>query len=356
MSPTRRDAISQYLKAFSTLLAILTVVSAVSAGPKKAKKAPKRVEGISGQANVVLWSNPTNIRQRNLFSGPGGEQDSPQTSFTFVKEDLDGTSPKLIVLDQDGVKWKAKLGPEAQPETVATRLVWAVGYWADEDYFLPLLHVEGMPAHLHRGQNWIGPKGTIRDVRLERYLKDEKKVGNWKWRSNPFSGTRELNGLRVIMALINNWDVKNDNNAIYDETASDASKNGHRLVYSVSDLGASFGSGGRGWTLAKSRNNLKAYGRSKFVRKVGPQYVDFNVPTTPPFLFFFNLPEFILQRQMGWVCKHIPRADARWIGNLLAQLSPDQVRAAFRAAGYTPEEVEDFTKIVKGRIAELNKL
>jgi len=27
-----------------------------------------------------------------------------------------------------GVRWKVKLGKEAQPETSATRLLWAVGY------------------------------------------------------------------------------------------------------------------------------------------------------------------------------------------------------------------------------------
>jgi hypothetical protein len=44
------------------------------------------------------------------------------------------------------------------------------------------------------------------------------------------------------------------------------------------------------------------------------------------------------------------------MGQLLAQLSPEQVRDAFRAAGYTPDEVEGFSKVVEGRIAQLNKL
>ena len=35
------------------------------------------------------------------------------------------------------MKWRVKLGVEARPETVASRLVWAVGYYANEDYFLP---------------------------------------------------------------------------------------------------------------------------------------------------------------------------------------------------------------------------
>jgi len=345
------------LRSVTILLAIAALMSsAADATAKKGKKALKAEQAISGQAAHVLWFNPTDIQHRNLFFGPGGKQNSPTTPFTFIKEDLKGSSPKFIVRDQGGVKWKAKLGVEARPETVASRLVWAVGYFANEDYFVPVLQVENPPAHLHRGQNLVGPGGTFQNVRLKRYLKEEKKVGQWKWHSNPFSDTRELNGLRVMMAVINNWDVKDLNNSLYDDSPPDPSGGGRRLIYMVSDLGASFGSGGHGWTLARSKGDLKAYRRSKFIRKIRPEYVDFNDPTKPPVIFFLNLPEFILQMQMGWVCHHIPRADVQWMGHLLAQLSPDQIRDAFRAAGYSSEEVEGFSSVVEARIAQLNKL
>jgi len=347
---------SNKLRLVTILLAIAAITSsAAAASEKKGKNALKPEETISEQANSVLWSNPIDIQHRNLFFGPGGKQNSPRTTFTFIKEDLNGTSPKFVVRDQDGVKWKVKLGAEARPETVASRLVWAVGYSANEDYFMPVLHVENLPAHLHRGQEFVGPEGTVQNVRLKRYLKEEKKTGNWHWRSNPFSDTRELNGLRVMMALINNWDLKDLNNSIYDDSPSDSSGGGRRLIYMVSDLGSSFGSGGRGRTLARSKGDLKAYRRSKFIRKIRPEYIDFNNPVKPPVVFFLNLPEFILKRQMGWVCNHIPRADVQWIGRVLAQLSPDQIRDAFRAAGYSSEEVEGFSAVVEARIARLNK-
>jgi hypothetical protein len=334
-------------------LAITTIVSNLPSNAKKGKELPK---SDSGPVSVVLWSAPIDIRHQNLFFGAGGQRDQPHTTFTFVKEDLDGSSPKFYVRDQEGTKWKVKVGPEARPETAATRLVWAVGYRVDEDYFVPLLHVSGIPAHLHRGQKWVGPGGAVHDARLERYLKDKKKVGHWDWKSNPFSGTRELNGLRTMMALVNNWDLKNDNNFIYQDPQSDSSNGGRNLIYLVSDLGASFGCGGRSWTMTKSKDNLKAFSRSKFIRKVGPAYVDFNDPKKPPFLFFLNLPEFILQMQMRWVCWHIPRADVRWIGQLLAQLSPGQISDAFRAAGYAPQEVDAYTKVIEQRVTELNDL
>src|SRR5713101_1353930 len=65
-----------------------------------------------------LWVNPVDLESRNLFYGPGGKKHHPRTAeFVFVKEDDKGTNPKFIVKDADGVKWKIKLGAEAQPET-----------------------------------------------------------------------------------------------------------------------------------------------------------------------------------------------------------------------------------------------
>src|SRR5881397_3772965 len=84
-----------------------------------------------------IWRNPGDIASRDLYYGPGGKKHAPRGRFVFIKEDLEGSSPKFTVEDGDGVKWKVKLGPEAQPETAATRLAWGVGYFADEDYLVP---------------------------------------------------------------------------------------------------------------------------------------------------------------------------------------------------------------------------
>ena len=59
---------------------------------------------------------------------------------------------------------------------------------------------------------------------------------------------------------------------------------------------------------------------------------------------------------LRWIGKQIPRDDARWMGQLLARLSQEQIRDAFRAAGYTPEQTEGFRIVVQRRIAELAAL
>lgn len=310
--------------------------------PKKTAETPGEIS-----AGAMMWTDPSDISSRNLFYGPGGEKDAPRGTYTFEKEDLDGTNPKFIVRDQDGVKWKVKLGEEARPETVASRLVWAAGYFADEDYFLEDFKVEGMPAHMHRGGDLIAPDGSMHNVRLKRYLKDEKKIGSWSWMANPFAGTREWNGLRVVMALIDNWDLKDINNAIYDRKGAD--------IYLVSDLGASFGANGFS-TRAGSKGNLEGYKSSRFIVGMTPALVNFGTPSRPAFFHMPDLPDFKRRVHMEWIGKNVPRSDVKWIGGILAQLSGDRIESAFRAACYSPEEVAGFSNIVEERIAELNRL
>src|SRR5437868_4128466 len=165
--------------------------------------------------NAVLWRDPGKIASRNLYYGPGGEQHQPHGTMRFIDEDYQGTNPKFHVRDEDETKWTVKMGVEAKPETAAAHLLWAVGYFTDEDYFLSSLTVENMPPHLKRGQNLVKAGGMVENVRLKRHLKGEKKIGSWRWKHNPFSGEQAFNGLRVVMAVMNNWDLKDENNAVY---------------------------------------------------------------------------------------------------------------------------------------------
>jgi len=222
-----------------TVLGLL--VSGINGFAKRhgAKEDPALAAVSPGASKPMLWRDPKDISSRNLFYGPGGMKDQPpQGKYTFVEEDLNGTNPKIVVKDQDGVTWTVKLGAEAKPEVAATRLTWGIGYFATEDYFLRDLKVDGLPEHLHRGQRMVAADGSMHDVRLKRHLPDEKKVANWKWKDNTFSGTRELNGLRVLMAVINNWDLTDENAGIFMEKAKNGSgSKSAEQIYMVSDLG-----------------------------------------------------------------------------------------------------------------------
>ncbi len=304
--------------------------------------------GTVGKA--VLWVDPGDIRTRDLFWGPGSEKHMPQPPFEFEQEDSHGTYPKFDVRDSRGTKWRAKLGVEAQPEVAASRLLWAVGYNVNENYFLPQLHVEKMPPRLHRGKKLIQNGGDMTNARLQRRPK-QKRVGNWNWQRNPFVGTREFNGLRVMMALLRNWDLYDLNNAVLEDESQPG-----RTMYEVSDVGTGFGDTHMRLRDKNCKNNLAQYRRGHLLARVTQDYVDLTSPQHPSIWFFFDLPFYLTEYHAQRVSRRVPRADAKWIGSLLAQLSPEQISDAFRAGGYSPEEAKAFSAVVIARIEELKQL
>lgn len=324
-------------------ISMLLISSGMVFAQKNEKKAKgKKPSNLSG----VIWRDPGDIRSLNLIYGIGGTEHAPDpnASYTFIEEDTSGSSPKFKVKDAQGVEWKVKIGAEPQAETAATRLLWAAGYFVDEDYYAPEIKVEGLPK-LRRGEHFVSD-GVVHGVRLERKIKGQKNVGTWDWFKNPFKQTREFNGLRVMMSLLNNWDLKTINNSVYEV-------DGERR-YVVSDVGATFGKTGD--PLTRSKSNLKGYEKSKFIKKAKPDYVDFTLHSRPPFVAAINAPNYKKRTRMEKVTQHIPRADARWLGQRLSQLSDEQIRDCFRSAGYTSEETEEYALVVKERIEALKAL
>src|SRR5262245_59692799 len=120
----------------------------------------------TAQTNVsssgdALWQVPGDIHKRDLFFGVGGQNGRAKGQLSYLHEDMGGTKPKFVVVDESGKRWKVKLGYEAQPEVVATRLLWALGYFTDEDYYEPSIKVDGM-RHLRRGQGYVKQDGTVK--------------------------------------------------------------------------------------------------------------------------------------------------------------------------------------------------
>jgi hypothetical protein len=328
---------------YATSLLIAAAISApTDLSPVQALKA---AEENRDQA-PLLWTDRGDIRSLDMIGGAGGKDHQPTGKFTFDKEDMAGSSPKFILRDEEGVRWKVKLGQEVKSETAATRLVWAAGYFTDEDYYLPELHIENMPK-LKRGSEFVSADGTVRGLRMERYLKGVKKDGNWSWFKNPFIGTKEFNGLRIMMAIINNWDLKEVNNDIYQVK-------GESPRYVVADLGATFGETGN--TITRSKSNPEDYSKSEFIQKVTNDRVDFHLSSRPFFLTAIDVPNYNKRTRMQEVVKNIPVADAKWLGKLLEPLSDDQIRDVFRAAGYNDKDVEENATVVKQRIRDLNRL
>jgi len=147
--------------------------------------------------------------------------------------------------------------------------------------------------------------------------------------------------------------LKDENNAVYE-----SEKDPVPAIYEVSDVGTSFGTAVKSYNDKVSKGNLGAYERTRLIAHIHKDSIDLNFPKRPPLteLLEFEWSFFFHQLRMRWVGKRIPRADAKWIGSLLTQLSPAQISSAFRAAGYSPEEVSSYTEAVISRIQQLNSL
>ena len=323
MSQSQRRLRNAFVVTVMLILSCATV--AYSQDEKKEKKEKK----LPPQGTAVLWREPADIASRNLLLGPGGEAMKPDLSrITFIKEEKGGYSKKYRVKDGRGRTWVAKIGKEAQSETAAVRLVWGVGYVSEINYLVPRLTIEG--------------KGTFENVRLEARPDNVDRFDEWIWTNNPFAGKRELQGLKVLMALMENWDLKDSNNRIL------VVQNGNRneLHYVVSDLGTTFGkTGGQKSPMAfiksikGSRNEPDDYVKDEFINGVEGNTV----------LLDYDGKNESLMRDISVV-------DARWIGGLLARLSDRQIQDAFRAANYTPEQVRMLSGAVRQRINQLVNL
>lgn len=302
------------------LLSLILSLTSVDIGLAKPKKKKELLTG-----TAIMWRKPVDISRRNLFLGPGGTAMRPDLrSLTFIKEEKGGYSRKYRVRDASGREWVAKIGKEAQSETSAVRLLWGLGYETEVNYLVPLVQIPG--------------KGTFRNVRFEARPDNVKRVEGWRWSRNPFIGTREFQGLKIMMALINNWDMKDSNN----EILYIRGPRGGELRYVISDLGATFGHASGTplfWRLTRSRNNPEKYSKSKFFKKVKDNRVQIHQGGKNRGLF-----------------KNITVDEALWMGTLLAQLTDQQISDAFRAANYTPPQINLLSRTVRARSAELLSL
>lgn len=270
----------------------------------------------------VLWES-VNISDRDLYHGPGGEEMAPDLSrVTFIKKVKGGTQKKYQIRDGSGRIWVAKLGSEARPETAAVRLLYGLGYKTEINYLAPTITIPG--------------KGTFRNVRLEARPENVKRAGVWKWKSNPFVGKPELQGLKIMQAFITNWDATDKQNEIL-------RVNGEHH-YIISDLGSSFGKYGNNnlpifYRLGRRTGAPGPYSRARFIKSTKDGRINFAVKGRSRAMF-----------------KDVSMRDAQWLVSRLRKLSDRQIEDAFRAANYSPAEVESYRKSVKRRIAELENL
>jgi hypothetical protein len=278
-----------------------------------------------------LWIEPADIARRDLINGPGGAARAPDAArpFTFVKEDSGGYSGGYDVTDASGLAWSVKLGPEAQSEVAASRLLWAIGFHQPAIYYVPAWTMSGQQA---------GPQMAAR-FRAE--PASEQVVADWSWYENEFVGTQPFKALVIANIMLNNWDWKTSNNKVYELSRTPGAP-GRRYV--VRDLGASLGKTAYPallrWLPTKyikqgSRNDIADFEAQGFIKAVDGTRVDFH---------YRGIHQSLIDT--------LTVNDVIWTAQLMSRLSDDQLRAAFRAAGYTEEIAGRYAAKLRSKIAE----
>lgn len=278
--------------------------------------------------NPVLWMDPGDVAAKDLFWGSGAAGRAPKAPFTFIEEDTDGTQPKVVVRDANGREWTAKFGEEVHSSIAAGRIVWALGYAADELYFVESGAISGATG-LKNAAKALGPDGSFtKAVFRLRDAKSERARDRWTFAKNPFTGSKELSGLAILMTMLCNWDIQGDrNNRILEQ--------GDKDVYIVSDVGATFGKMGA-FPVPRSKWNLADFQKEEFIEKVEGGMIDLDY------------------EGYGGINK-VPLEHAAWFAAIASRFTDKQLADAFRASGASQAEIDGFSARLRAKIQELQK-
>jgi hypothetical protein len=273
----------------------------------------------SPQQLAELWIAPE--RGRDLFYGVGGQALAPDPAarYTVVEIKRSGFSRGYTLKDPDGSEWSAKFPPEAPTEVTASRILWGIGYHQPPIYYVGEWNAAKAPS-----PNPQLP-ARFREKSPDLHGLDAKHP--WSYYRNPFVGTRQLNGLLVLQAMLGNSDLKDQQNVIY--TLKQPFE-GANQWYVARDLGQSFGRTG---VLDAPRGDIVVFEQTPFILGVSSGRVQFDYRGRHKVLF-----------------QNISPADVRWVCEQLKRLTDDQWRDAFRAGGYAPAVADRFIRRMKQKI------
>ncbi len=289
----------------------------------------------------AIWRDPGAVEKLDFVGGPGGRSRAPKAPFIFVEEDHEGSSPKVKVRDAAGTIWSVKWGHEVNSEPFASRIAWAAGYFVQPMYFVPRGVIQGATG-LKRAKDLVGPDGSFADARFQlrdpriKFLRDR----GWTWDENPFVGTRELNGLKIIMMLTSNWDNKDARDADRGSNTGilEYSDQGRtRLSYLVTDWGGSMGKWGGVFGREKWDSKGYASQTPEFIKKVKDGIVEWGYSG---------------QRTSDGT-QNISVTDLRWVLRYVGRIGDAQIRAGLLASGATPAEANSFAPAIRARINQM---
>jgi hypothetical protein len=289
-----------------------------------------------------LWEEQSDPAAALVF-GPGGPEGVPVPPFRFEQEHFSGSQPCVAVHDARGRLWRIKWGHEVQPESFAVRFAAACGYFAEVTHYIRSGSIEGV-TELSRAGSHV-PGGTFTDARFELEDRTVRMLFNehgWAWNDNPFIGSPQLTGLKIVVMLLSNWDTKDrrdvgrgSNTAIFEYERPDG---GFQARYLITDWGGAMGCWGSN-VLSRGRWDSAGFERqtAEFVTGVEDGIVHFGYRG---------------QRTED-VAFDISVDHVRWFAPFADRLTEDNLRKGLLASGATDSEASQFARALRARIDQL---
>jgi hypothetical protein len=292
-----------------------------------------------------VWQDPR-AAAVDMRWGPGGQEGAPVPPFTFVEEHHSGSQPCVAVRDARRRLWRVKWGHEARPEAFAVRLAHACGYFAEVTHYVAEGTIDGANG-LTRARHCIAQDGRFSEARFEREDRSVRMIfgeHSWAWNDNPFLGTPQLSGLKILVMLLSNWDTKDrrdvargSNTAIFEHRVAGLRREAR---YLITDWGGAMGTWG---TNVISRGRWDADGfeaqTPQFVAGVEDGLVRFG---------------YVGQRTAD-VAEGIPVEHVRWFFEIADRVTESHVREGLLASGATGEEAVRFARAIRRRIDQLGE-
>jgi hypothetical protein len=304
-----------------TILAITVSLSTACAGVgvPKAQTTPK-------PPSAVLWENPSDLAQRDLYNGPWGADHAPDPAgvYTLVERKHTGVNLGMTVRDEKGREWSVKqpypggLDPEGPVEVALSRLLTGIGYRQPPIYYLPAFTLkDDFGKRVEAGGRFRLKEPSLKETAF------------WKWEDNPFVGTKPYQGLIVLLMMFNSTDLKNANNSLYEHRTGDLVEQ----WYVPRDLGAALGDF---HPVSPRKNHPESFERVPFILGTENGHVKFAYSG-----LYKNL-----------VRDRITPEEVAWASELLGRLSEKQWQDAFRAGGYEPAVANRFIAKLREKIAQ----
>ena len=275
-------------------------------GPKKAFSSPK--DRLAAMHMALLYA-PRAVADADIITGP--EQDKKQFQLHFNDKvicdfatpgsQMGGKTQKFackitrvesangqvqtLTPDMEEEPVKVKFGSddnEVYAEVVATRLMWALGYYADA-WFSVRVECHNCPENPESGSGAVGtktfdPATIVRKFPWHKMTEAGKDDQGWSWKELDTANGRptyERDGLKLLASFMQHSDNKPPQQRLVchkeniDSTTQPPTTTCDKSVMLVQDVGATFGTGGAFTGNSSAKMNLNGWSNLAVWKKVG---------------------------------------------------------------------------------------